>query len=333
VRTCAVVIALVATAAMVFSAEKTRGSNLVWPSPPAEPRIRFVQSIAGPADVGIRPSAWSRLANLVTGSQKGLEKFDKPFGIAVDEQGNLCVTDTGTASVCFYDRRRKTWQWWERIGKQKFMSPVAVAKRGDQFFVADSALQKIFVFRGNGEPLFEMTKHIERPVGLAISGSRLFVADSQQHAIVVFDLAGNFLRTFGKRGAAGGEFNFPTHIWADEKGRIYVTDSLNSRIQIFDADGNFVRVFGTAGDGSGHFSRPKGVAVDRFGHLYIADALHDNVQIFDDNGRFLLEVGASGKGQGEFWLPAGLAVSRNDEVFIADSYNHRVQVLQYIGRP
>jgi DNA-binding beta-propeller fold protein YncE len=303
----------------------------VWPPPPAQPRVAYVRTIASPADLGVRVSWWSALGNALTGGQRGREAFVKPFGLALDEAGNLCVTDTGAPAVVCFNQARKTCRRWTAIGPVKFVVPVAVAKQDGVIYVADTGLPAVVAFRESGEFLFQIKDRLERPAGLAIGGERLFVADAGAHRVVVFDLQGRYLSQFGQRGREEGQFNFPTHLATTGAGRLLVTDSMNSRVQLFDTAGEFLGVIGSLGDGSGHFSRPKGVAVDQFGHVYVVDTLFDNIQIFDEAGRFLLDVGGAGPGPGQFWMPAGLAISRDNQIYVADTYNQRVQVLRYVG--
>src|SRR4051812_39857319 len=269
-RVCATVVALVAVCSSSFAADTNTAR--VWPPPPDAPRIVYVQSITQPADAGVRQSRLKRFSNWVTGGNAGNEKFAKPFGIALDDKGNLCLTDTGANAISCFDPAAKRWQHWERAGDVRFSAPVAVARKGNVLFVADSALGTVVAFDTDGKPRFRIKHDLERPSGLVISNDRLFVADSQQHCIVSFDLKGKLLSKFGRRGIGPGEFNFPTHLAADGEGHLFVTDSINSRVQVFDAAGKFQAQIGSAGDTSGHFSRPKGVAVDTFGHIYVVDA-------------------------------------------------------------
>jgi DNA-binding beta-propeller fold protein YncE len=303
----------------------------VWPEPPADPRIAYVQSISVPADLGMKISAWSRFGGWLTGKSKAAEKFDKPFGVAVDEAGNLCVTDTSEAVVWFFDRNRHRFCRWEKIDRLHFVAPVAVAKKLTMIFVADSGLGQVLAFNEEGRLLFAIKEGLSRPVGLAIVDDKLFVAESQLHCVAVFDLRGKPLFKFGQSGSRPGEFNFPTHVAAGRPGEVLVTDSMNSRLQVFNLEGRLVRVIGEAGDTSGHFSRPKGSATDTGGRIYVVDALFDNLQIFDTEGRFLLDFGQAGSGVGEFWLPNGIAITRLNEIFVADSYNHRIEVFKYVG--
>lgn len=319
--------------AMAGQGPEGAAPSQVWPAPPAEPRIAFARSISGPADLGLRPSGWKRFSNLVTGGNKGKEKLAKPFGLALDEQDNLCLTDTGTGQIWYFDRARRRMRIWDKIGPYTFPAPVAIAKRHDRLYVADSVLRKVVVFDEQGKFQLAIQETLTRPAGLAVSGEKLFVADTATHHIAVFSLEGQFLSKFGKRGEGPGELNYPTHLALDARGRLLVTDSMNGRIQIFEPSGRYLGQIGRTGDSTGHFGRPKGVAVDGSGHVYVVDALFDNFQIFNAQGDFLLAVGAAGSGPGEFWLPAGIAISHDQKIYIADGYNGRIQVFQYLGKP
>jgi len=303
-----------------------------WPPPPAEPAVVFVRTISTAKDIGARPPALLRFANWITGVTNSQKKLDKPFGLSLDDSGNLLVTDTGANTVSYLDFAGKKWLQWSAAGSLHFASPVAAIHRGQKFYVADSALGKVIVFDEKGKLQLAITNELERPTGLALLNDRLVIADSQRHRIVICGIDGKFISSFGRRGAGPGEFNFPTHVNVDGAGHIYVTDSMNCRIQVFDADGKFLRQFGASGDGPGRFSRPKGVAADTDGHVYVVDALFNNVQVFDEGGRLLLDWGGEGADPGEFWLPNAIVISRRNEMFVADAYNHRIQEFRYTGK-
>jgi sugar lactone lactonase YvrE len=308
-------------------------SSLVWPAPPDAPRIAYVRSLRGPADLGVKRSALGKFANWLTGGRGESDQWIKPFGIALDDNDNLCFTDTGANVVCFFDRQRKVWRRWEGAGSVRFASPVAVVKRGRALYVADSARASVVVLDEDGKLLSEIGSGLQRPSGLVIVSNRLVVVDSQTHDVHLFDLAGQPMGRFGQRGSGEGEFNFPTHLSADAEDHLYVTDSINNRVQVFDLNGHFIRQVGSLGDTPGHFGRPKGTACDRFGHLYVVDASFENVQLFDQQGRLLMTLGQAGNEAGEFWLPNGIAISRANEIYVADSYNRRIQVFKFIGTP
>lgn len=325
---------LLAAGAAVLAGAPNNGQHLpVWPPSPDQPRVAYVRSLSGPGDIGSHPSLVKRLGSWVTGQHGEDLVLQKPFGLAVDEAGNLCITDMGAKRLCFCDFTHKQWRHYEKVGRVSFSSPVAVARHEGVFYLADSELGKVFAFRDEGKALWQIAAPLQRPVGLALAGDSLAVVDSQAHCVFVFDLNGHLRFQFGHRGTGPGEFNYPTHLTADRAGHLLVTDSMNGRVQVFDFKGNFVSQFGSNGDTSGHFGRPKGLGVDTLGHVYVADAMFNNVQVFDLQGQLLLNLGVAGARPGEFALPAGVAVSADNHIYVADAYNHRVQVLHYIGQP
>ncbi|HEX7652212.1 MAG TPA: 6-bladed beta-propeller [Verrucomicrobiae bacterium] len=309
-------------------------SAAVWPPPPDEPRIRYVASYAFPADIGQSISVFNRLGHWLTGENGESLALHKPCGVAVDENGNLVVTDTGAKTVCRLDFKNRKWRRYTSAGKVSFQMPVGVAFHQGTFYVADSGLGRVLAFTGDGRLTCEITNGLIRPAGLTVAGERLAVVDSQAHAVMVYDLAGKFIFSFGHRGTGDGEFNFPTHITVDREGRWWVTDSMNCRVQSFSPDGKYLSQFGGNSDTPGHFARPKGVAADASGHIYVADALFDNFQIFDPAGHLLLAVGSAGGGDpGKFDLPAGLVIRSDNHIFVADSMNRRIQEFLYLGTP
>lgn len=307
-------------------------TQYVWPPAPDLPRIAYVRSLSHPSELGMETRRKRGFFDWLIGRSKLEHKLSKPFGIAIDEANNICITDTGTRGVWFYNFRHNRYDFWDKIGSIHLVSPVAIAKNGSRFYVADSELGMVLAFNEKAELLKAISQELTRPSGLAISGDKLFVADSEMHSILVFDLDGTLLYSFGKRGVESGEFNYPTHLCIAPGKRLFVTDSMNGRVQVFDLEGTFLSEIGQLGDGSGHLSRPKGVAADKLGHVYVVDALFDNFQIFDQQGQFLLNVGEAGNRPGEFWMPAGIAISSENRIYVVDSYNQRIQEFEYIDQ-
>ena len=81
-----------------------------------------------------------------------------------------------------------------------------------------------------------------------------------------FDRTGKFLKSWGKRGTAPGDFDVPHAIALDSRGRLFVADRQNNRIQIFDEDGNFIAQWT-------QFGRPSGIYIDkRTDTIYVSDS-------------------------------------------------------------
>jgi len=305
---------------------------LVWPQPPGQARIRFVRAVARPADLGVRPSFWERLGNLVLGRQE--QWLIRPTAI-VGRGQVLYVADPGAQALWMLDAQRGRFRKIQKAGSLPLVSPVGVAVGPDaRVYLADSFLARIFVYDADLTLLATIEDPaLRRPAGIAFDGARnrLYVADSAAHHVLVLAPDGERLGVIGRRGAGDGEFNFPTHVAVDRAGRLLVTDSLGFQIQTFSADGRFLSRFGRHGDSSGDFARPKGVALDGDGHVYVVEALFDAVQIFDRHGRFLLSFGERGIRPGQFWLPAGVFIDAGDRIYVADAYNQRIQIFQYLA--
>ncbi|HMC62828.1 MAG TPA: peptidyl-alpha-hydroxyglycine alpha-amidating lyase family protein, partial [Candidatus Solibacter sp.] len=105
-------------------------------------------------------------------------------------------------------------------------------------------------------------------VAMAPNGD-IFIADghggNSNARIVKFTRDGKFIKTWGKKGTAPGEFDTPHALAFDSKGRLFVADRANDRIQIFDQEGKFL-------DEWKQFSRPSGLYIDPNDIIYVSDS-------------------------------------------------------------
>jgi hypothetical protein len=123
---------------------------------------------------------------------------------------------------------------------------------------------------GNGPDTFD------RPTGVAIGANGdIFVSDG--HApnkhnsarIVKFAKDGSFIKAWGHKGAAPGDFDEPHDIFiGGSQNRVYVADRRNRRVQVFDQDGNVVAVWP-------QFGEPCSVFVDKNDTIYVGSTFRD----------------------------------------------------------
>ena len=67
-------------------------------------------------------------------------------------------------------------------------------------------------------------------VGVDPRNGKMLVTDAQNQRVVVFDPTGSFLRQFGKKGDANGEFALPSGVAAGPDGTIYVADYMQDQL-------------------------------------------------------------------------------------------------------
>jgi len=168
-----------------------------------------------------------------------------PHGISIDADGNVWVTDNG--------------------GKEG---------RGHQVFKFSSE-GKILMTLGTAGVAGSPPNAFNQPNAVAFApNGDIFVSEGHGgeagNMIVKFSKDGKFIKAWGKKGIAPGEFDLPHCLAFDSKGRLLVGDRNNNRIQVFDQDGNFIEQFT-------QFSRPSGIAIDKDDVIYVADSESESV--------------------------------------------------------
>ena len=324
------------------SALQVDTSTLVWPSPPDQPRIRYLNQYFGELDLLGKKQAKGGILERIAGVNVTPEerpRLSKPYGVAVDSKGRLYVTDTGKSLVFVFDLENKKLEFRGDKAPANILMPIGVAvDDADRLFVSDSKLHQITCFgpNGNVEGAFG-ANDLQRPAGMAVDNPlrRLYVADVAGKRIAVFDLDSfKLIRYFAeikdKDADRTGALTNPNSIAIDPDGLLYITDAIVPRVIVYDTDGNFVRAWGKRGDGPGMFARPKGIAIDADGHVYVADAVLNRLQVFSPEGKPLLSFSGNGWGPGQFMLMAGLAIDSQNRIIAVDQLPPRIQVFHYI---
>ena len=173
----------------------------------------------------------------------GAGMFVFPHGMHVDKDGNIWVTDAD--------------------GKDG---------KGHQV-VKFSPDGKVLLALGKAGVAGDSQETFNRPSAVVTSSSGdIFVADGHggesNARIVKFSKDGKFIKAWGRKGSAPGEFAELHAIAIDSTGRLFVGDRGNGRIQIFDQDGKFLAEWK-------QFGRPSGISIDRNDTIYVADSQSD----------------------------------------------------------
>ena len=209
--------------------------------------------------------------------------LDRNGNIWVAERcgANSCAGKDGVAPVLQFDSSGKLLR---SFGEGRFVFPhhLLIDRDGDVWVTdgqgRDGKGHQVTKFDPAGKVLMTLGKAgvagagedtFNQPSAVAIApNGDIFVADGHggntNARIVKFDKNGKFLKTWGKKGTAPGEFDTPHALAFDSQGRLFVGDRANNRIQIFDQDGKFLAEWT-------QFGRPSGMYI-RNDVLYVSDS-------------------------------------------------------------
>ncbi|XP_078344575.1 E3 ubiquitin-protein ligase TRIM45-like [Oculina patagonica] len=194
----------------------------------------------------------------------------KPRGIAVNSRGMIAVTDSETCSVFIFDK------------------------------------EGIFVRK------LDCREKSSEPVHVAyLNDEDILVADEYNHRIQQFNVqTGNFVKGFGKRGTAEGEFSSPACICMDSEERVVVTEFGNSRIQVLTKDFKPLFIFGDSGPEK--LDHPLGCVYYR-NMFIVCDNRNSCLKVFDSTGKFLYKIS-----EPQFKRPWDLSVDKYGNLLVCD---------------
>jgi streptogramin lyase len=227
-------------------------------------------------------------------AEHGWAKLDRSWGstsaVDVDPQGNVWVFERCSANTCAgsslapilkFDPSGKLVR---SFGAGLFVFPHAIhVDREGNLFVADADGRDgkghvVVKFSPEGKMLMtlgrpgiagETNDTFNRPSAVVTArNGDIFVADGHggksNARIVKFSKDGRFIKTWGRRGTAPGEFGELHAIAIDSSGRLFVGDRGNNRIQIFDQEGTFIAEWK-------QFGRPTAIYIDASDTIHVAD--------------------------------------------------------------
>jgi DNA-binding beta-propeller fold protein YncE len=237
----------------------------------------FVPASPGPTPAGAQATGVNVFES---GQGKENGQFNFPRGLAVDNAGNILVSDTNNGRI------------------QKF-SPAGV-------------FLSVIGRTGSGPGEFL------EPGGIAVdSGGNIYVADVSNNRVQKLKADGTFLAEW--KGPEPG-FYGPRDVAIGADNSIYIVDQGHARIIKCDPNGKVLVVWGTLGQDDGQFSGPTSVAVDgKNDRVYVADPSNKRIEVFDTNGKFLAKWLVEEWGAPAGWHFQDLAVDSKTELLYASS--------------
>ena len=204
-----------------------------------------------------------------------------PFGIALNAEGTMAVSDHYGHSVYVFDSEGT---FLRKIGQ--FKQPVdAVFVNDEEILVSDHGDHRIYQYNTRTGLFIKAFGKggFNNPVGLSMDDKeQIVVSDSGNNRIKVLTKDGENIFTFGD---IGPEKLLHPLSCVSHKNRFFVSD--HSCIKVFDQAGQFLYKFGSKGTENGQFVRPSGLHIDRHGCLLVCDQGSGRFQKFSLEGRFI----------------------------------------------
>jgi DNA-binding beta-propeller fold protein YncE len=282
-----------------------------------------------------------------SGAQAAAAEWGEMSGLCMDAAGHVWAFHRGDVPVEIYDASGRLVRAW---GKGQFGRPHQLRIDGQgNVWMADAGLHVVRQYTADGKLLRTLgtpgvagddESHFDQPTDMAVAPTgEIYVADGYGNdRVVKFDSAGRFVKAWGRKGTAPGEFDLPHSIALDSKGRLYVADRSNARVQTFDSEGRFLdqwtglmvpwHIVITPRDeiyvcGSSPMRWPRIVLPGVSLGVPPKDQI---VAVFDPTGRMLRQWSfPMGRDAGELdWLH-GMAVDDSGNLYLGDIKGHKAQ--------
>ena len=221
------------------------------------------------------------------------DKFKRLYGIAVNTEGQIVVTDNFGHCVYVFDKDGN-----------------CLRKTG-----------------GEGSN----TGQFQYPDGISfLNDNEVLIADYNNDRIQRLNIkTGIVVKSFGKKGREKGEFGSPLNVTVDDKERIVVTERGNGRIQVMSKEGESIFTFGDKGPEK--LCLPT-CCIPYKNMFLVSDTGNHCIKAFDQSGTFLYKFGKEGNQDGQFNKPFGLLLDSSNNLLICDLVNNRVQQFALDGR-
>jgi DNA-binding beta-propeller fold protein YncE len=266
---------------------------------------------------------------------KGLYGWSFAHTVRIDKDDNIWAVDKGSDMVIKFNPAGRVTQVF---GRRK-----------------ESADDETKPWEHVDPPLPPVDGLFRQPTDVAWdSDGNIYVSDGYINSrIAKYNSKGDWVKSWGERGSAPGQFNLPHAIVVDRNNQIYVGDRSNRRVQVFDTEGKFIRMFtidvpappgsrpvnGNTPTGprlAAVIGAPNSICITPGPNqvLFVGESTYPG-RLFKVSleGKVLGVIGSSGRQLGQFSGVHQLACPSENEVYAAETSNWRVQKLLLRPQP
>ena len=257
----------------------------------------------------------------LSGYQRTFGTSNQPWGVAVDDNGDVYVANRGYQCVYVFNQQGTIIRTIGTAGSY-----------------------------GSGDGQFYS------PTGIAIRGDVLYIIEESNHRVQKISTSGKFISKFGSCGSGNGQLSTPRGICLDRNGRVYVSEYGNNRVSVFEADGtfayhitgnlnnpwgltfdpsgnlhvanyssNYVSIFSPDGTYIGQYSsqvnNPAGIVIDEEGYTFIAEYYTSNSSYNYSRFAILNSSHTLVRQIQNFRYASDITIDREGFIYVCDSNN------------
>ena len=267
---------------------------------------------------------------------KIITDLNKPNGLAVCDNGNIVVAETGADCVTIFNKKGQIMRSFGTKGQKEgqFMSPrgIAISRDGHILVTDQHRLQKLTTNGvcvksvGKGGTCGSGQLQFNNPRGIAVhhTTGQIFVADLCNNRIQVFNNDLTFSHTISKSGGNVQHIHRAYDVAFDHDGLLHVARWNHGCIKIFTTSGQYIRRYGSHGVAPGQLSSPSSLTIHN-NIVYVTDSGNNRVSIFDTNGTLFCCFSMQGKEEGRLIMPCGIATDKlGITLYVSDTNNNRL---------
>jgi DNA-binding beta-propeller fold protein YncE len=256
-------------------------------------------------------------------------------GVAFDRDGHMWVLNRGPHPLMEFDAHNT---FMRSIGEGKYNRAhgLRIAPDGS-IWTTDVQGHTVMKMSPDGEVLLTLgvrgqpgnwdeaagTRLLYEPADIAFAANGdVFVVQGHgrgEGRVLRFDKTGRFIKSWGGKGTAPGQFDQPHSILVTPQNELLVADRENHRVQVFDLDGRFLRQWSFHG-------LPCGLLLGPDRQLYLATGFSGQILRLGADGAPLAMMGEPGPGPalGEFGEAHYMAIAPGGDIYVADTINAKL---------
>jgi DNA-binding beta-propeller fold protein YncE len=260
---------------------------------------------------------------------KGLYAWSEAHSVRIDRDDNIWAIDKGSDMIIKFNQAGRVMMVF---GRRK-----------------EAADEGAKPWEHPDPPLPAIDGLFRQPTDVAWdSEGNIYITDGYVNSRVAkYDKNGDWVKSWGDKGTAPGQFRLPHAIAIDRNNNVYVGDRTNHRIQVFDTEGKFLRMFSinvppvpgtravngptpTGARLAEVIGQPNSICITPGPNqvLFVGESTFPG-RIFKVSldGKVLGVIGRSGRQLKQFSGAHALACPSETEVYAAETSNWRVQKL------